>query len=70
MRASGTDLATLQQHGLRATRLRAGRSEWVLLDPDGAPLHIREHGCLAPSQALAVAEGLARIERGDYVVEA
>lgn len=31
------------------------------MDPDGSPLMIGDHGCVAPRQVDAVAEGLERI---------
>lgn len=37
---------------------------WFLLDPEGDHLMIADHGCVAPTMAEAVAEGLERIRVG------
>lgn len=58
MRAALSDVARLRRGGYRVEPF--GR-EWTLLDADGAHLMIGEHGCVAPTQWEAVAEGLERI---------
>ncbi len=52
------DQAELERHGYRVRRYGPG---WTLLDADGAPLLIGDHGSVAPRQVDAVAEGLRRI---------
>lgn len=59
IRARLEDLVRLERAGYEVERW--GTHGWVLRDPDGYPLLIGEHGCVAPRQADAVAEGLERI---------
>lgn len=68
-RASLIDIARLREAGLSVERWGSG---WTLRDrndpvnADGDALCIAGHGCVSPTQWEAVAEGLRRIERGDY----
>lgn len=78
-RATVENLATLKQHGYKVWTDN-GR-DWELHDSDGDSLMIGDHGCVAPTQWEAVAEGLRRIAQdaqaetraqlrvGDYYVE-
>lgn len=63
IRATTMDLYTLEQHGLTVERF--GDKGWTLSDTDGH-LMIGDHGCVAPRQVDAVAEGLHRIAVGLY----
>lgn len=60
-RARLVDLAELKQHGYKVERFNDPDGGWCLLDSDGANLMIGDHGCVAPTQWEAVAEGLSRI---------
>lgn len=66
MRSETRDLVRIRDAGFEvefvATRCGPG---WVLLDPDGSPLMIGDHGCVAPRKMDAVAEGMKRVEE-DY----
>jgi hypothetical protein len=61
-RAATDELLRLQAAGYRvqAERFFSGRF-WTLRGPDGGYLMIGDHGCAAPRQADAVAEGLHRL---------
>ncbi len=59
MRATLQDHARLAQHGYSTGRW--GQHGWTCQDADGAYLLIGSHGCCAPTQWEAVAEGLLRI---------
>jgi hypothetical protein len=60
IRASFTDMMTLERHGYRVAKY--GDKGWTLADPEGDFLMIGDHGCVAPRQADAVMEGFVRIE--------
>ena len=66
-RATLHDLAVIRRHGYAVEPLDSGHGPapgaWILRDPDGSPLMIGSHGCVAPTQWEAVAEGLTRIDR-------
>ena len=63
IRATTSDLLTLERHGLRVEKY--GDKGWTLSDGEGH-LMIGDHGCVAPRQVDAVGEGLHRIAVGLY----
>lgn len=75
------ELARLERAGLAVERVgRPGDQAygWTLVDrhpstleayPDGATLMVAGHGGIVPHQWQAVAEGLERLDRGDYGAE-
>lgn len=62
VRASLPDLAKLREHGYTVEAFTGRGGGYTLTDPDGDHLMIGSHGCIAPTQWEAVAEGIARID--------
>jgi hypothetical protein len=69
VRASLADHARLREHNYKVEAFTGRGGGYVLLDfndpidPEGDALGIGGHGCIAPTQWEAVAEGLKRIEQ-------